>query len=91
MGANRQNVQRIVNDLQAMEFITFETNPRHRRAQLVALTDQGKQAYDSAMALQAPWVNKLSKGIPPEDLANFQRVLLLLRERLEGDELAGRE
>ena len=91
MGANRQNVQRIVNDLQALEFITFETNPRHRRAQLVVLTTKGSQAYESAMALQAPWVNNLSQGISPEDLAAFQRVLFLLRERLEGDELAGRE
>ena len=91
LGANRQNVQRIVNDLQALEFLTFETNPRHRRAQLVVLTDKGKQAYESAMALQAPWVNKLSKGISPEDLAIFQRVLLQLRERLEGDELASGE
>ncbi len=91
MGANRQNVQRVVNDLHALQFTTFETNPSHRRAQLVVLTDKGKLAYESAMALQAPWVNKLAKGIATEDLAAFQRVLLTLRHRLESDTLAGSE
>ena len=32
MGGNRQNVQRIVNDLQKMGFVTLEVNPHHRRA-----------------------------------------------------------
>jgi DNA-binding MarR family transcriptional regulator len=88
LGANRQNVQRIVNDLHTLEFLTFEPNPRHRRAQLLVLTDKGRQAYESAMALQAPWVNKLSRGLSLEDLAAFQRVLLTLRRKLENDELA---
>src|SRR5208337_4900212 len=35
IGANRQNVQRIINDLQKEEFVTFATNPHHRRAHLV--------------------------------------------------------
>src|SRR6201995_3174708 len=36
LGANRQNVQRIVNDLQKMGLIKFQPNPHHQRAQLVA-------------------------------------------------------
>ncbi len=83
LGANRQNVQRIVNDLQRMEFLSFETNPRHRRAQLVVLTARGKQAYEAAMALQAPWVNQVTHGLDLKDLEAFQRVLLSLRGRLE--------
>ena len=87
LGTNRQSVQRIVNDLYALEFLTFGTNPRHRRAHLLVLTDKGRRAYESAMALQAPWVNKLSRGLSLEDLAAFQRVLLTLRRKLENDEL----
>ena len=83
LGANRQNVQRIVNDLQRMEFLSFETNPRHRSAQLVVLTARGKQAYEAAMALQAPWVNQVTHGLDLKDLEAFQRVLLSLRGRLE--------
>src|SRR5215831_10107119 len=39
MGANRQNVQRIVNDLQKEGLVAFQSNPHHRRAQLVVLTE----------------------------------------------------
>src|ERR1700686_2301465 len=59
MGAKRQNVQRIINDLHKEGLVAFETNPHHRRAQLVVLTDKGKRAFEAAMELQAPWVNGL--------------------------------
>src|SRR5271165_971685 len=68
MGANRQNVQRIVNDLEAEGLVAFETNPHHRRAQLVVLTDKGRQAFDAAMRLQAPWINHLADGLSVKDL-----------------------
>src|ERR1700748_2765823 len=63
LGANRQNVQRIVNDLVRDALVAFETNPHHRRAQLVVLTDKGRQTFDEAMRLQRPWVNGLSDGL----------------------------
>src|SRR5271154_7460208 len=62
LGANRQNVQRIVNDLNQDGLIAFDANPHHRRAQLVVLTDKGKRAFEAAMDLQAPWVNDLADG-----------------------------
>jgi DNA-binding MarR family transcriptional regulator len=43
MGANRQNVQRIINDLHKKGLVAFETHPHHRRAQLVVLTDKGRR------------------------------------------------
>src|ERR1043166_9691921 len=33
LGANRQNVQRIVNDLHTEGLVAFKANPHHRRAQ----------------------------------------------------------
>ena len=84
MGANRQNVQRIINDLQKMGLVAFEPNPHHRRAQLVALTDEGKQTFDAAMRLQAPRVNKLSAGLSVKDVETTHRVVLALRKRLDG-------
>jgi Transcriptional regulators len=48
MGGNRQNVQRIVNDLQKMGLVTLEVNPHHRRASLVVLTDKGRRTYEEA-------------------------------------------
>ena len=85
MAGNRQNIQRIVNDLAEEGLVAFQTNPHHRRAQLVVLTEKGKQTFDAAMRLQAPWVNKLSEGLQVKDLEATHRVIAALRQKLEGD------
>lgn len=83
MGANRQNVQRIVNDLHKEGLVAFKTNPHHRRAQLVVLTDKGKRTFEAAMDLQAPWVNSLANGLAVKDMEAVQRVITVLRKNLE--------
>jgi DNA-binding MarR family transcriptional regulator len=83
LGANRQNVQRIINDLHRDGLVAFETNPHHRRAQLVLLTEKGKRAFDDAMELQAPWINNLSDGLSVKDIATVDRVVKALRAKLE--------
>lgn len=91
LGANRQNVQRIVNDLHEQGLVAFESNPHHRRAQLVVLTDKGRQTYDAAMRLQAPWVNSISAGVSVKDIQTVHRVIAKLRKNLEeNDELVER-
>ena len=85
MGANRQNVQRIINDLHKEGLVAFNANPHHRRAQLVVLTDKGKQAFDAAMRLQAPWINSLSEGLLVKDIQTMHRVIIALRQKLEGN------
>ena len=84
LGANRQNVQRIVNDLNKDGLVAFESNPHHRRAQLVVLTDKGKRAFEAAMDLQAPWVNDLADGFLVRDIGTVRRVMIALRMKLEG-------
>jgi DNA-binding MarR family transcriptional regulator len=86
LGANRQNVQRIVNDLHGEGLVGFETNPHHRRAQLVVLTDKGKQVYDAAMRLQAPWINGLADGVSVKDIETVERVITRLRQNVESSE-----
>ncbi len=83
MGANRQNVQRIINDLHEAGFVAFETNPHHRRAQLVILTERGKQIFAAAMRFQVPWVNGLAHGLAVKDIETAHRVLTTLRQRLD--------
>jgi DNA-binding MarR family transcriptional regulator len=93
LGANRQNVQRIINDLHREGLVAFDANPHHRRAQLVVLTDKGRQTYDAAMRLQAPWINDLSDGLLVRDVAIVHRVITALRQKLEGSDdaaMAGR-
>jgi len=88
LGANRQNVQRIVNDLQKEGLVAFETNPHHRRAQLVVLTDKGRLAFDAAMRLQAPWIDGLSDGLLVKDIKTVHYVITALRRKLEGNDEA---
>jgi DNA-binding MarR family transcriptional regulator len=86
LGANRQNVQRIVNDLHREALVAFEVNPHHRRAQLVMLTEKGRRAFEAAMELQAPWVNDLSDRLSVKDIETVHRVVTALRKKLEGDD-----
>jgi len=83
MGSNRQNVQRIVNDLEKEGLVAFRPNPHHRRAQLVILTDKGKKAFDAAMRLQAVWANALAEGVRVEDIETTRSVMSMLRSRME--------
>lgn len=83
LGASRQNVQRIVNDLQKEGLVAFEANPHHRRAQLVVLTDKGRRTFDAAMRLQAPWINGLADGLSVRDIETTHRVMMALRNKLE--------
>jgi len=85
LGANRQNVQRIVNDLEKEGLVAFEPNPHHRRAQLVVLTDKGRQTFDAAMRLQGPWMDNLSDGLLIKDIEAAHRIITTLRQRLEGN------
>jgi len=83
LGANRQNVQRIINDLRKEGLVAFKANPHHRRAQLVVLTDKGRQTFEAAMRLQAPWINRLSNGLSVKDIETVHRVVTALRTKLE--------
>ena len=79
-------MQRIVNDLEKEGLVSFETNPHHRRAQLVVLTDKGRQTYDAALRLQGPWVNGLSDDLAIKDIETAHSVILALRQKLDGNE-----
>ena len=83
MGGNRQNVQRIVNDLRKTGLVTLEVNPHHRRASLVVLTDKGRRTFDEAMRAQAPWANLLSEDLAIKDIDTTRRVVAELRKKLE--------
>jgi DNA-binding MarR family transcriptional regulator len=74
------------NDLHREGLVAFEANPHHRRAQLVVLTDEGRQTFDAAMRLQAPWINSISAGLAIRDIETVHRVMTALRKKLEGNE-----
>ena len=91
LGGNRQNVQRIVNDLQKDGLVEFQPNPHHRRAQLVVLTEKGRTAFRRAMELWRPWANSLAEGQSLGDVETVAAVMKALRRKLEDDESAGED
>lgn len=82
LGANRQNVQRIVNELAQEGLLRFENNPHHKRAQFAVLTEAGQRAYDDAIRAWDPAADDLARGLSSDELATALRVLSLLRSRL---------
>ena len=89
MGVTRQAVQRIANELKAGGVVAFRTNPRHKRAQLVELTDHGRDLFERAMDLQRPWAVSLGHHLSPAQVAGARETLDTLLLRLEAAE-AGR-
>lgn len=91
LGANRQNVQRIVNELAKDGIVSFEPNPHHRRAQLVTLTKEGRRIYDAVVSSYDERLHELTEGMSLSDIKAAGRVMSKLRARFEDlDEHGGR-
>lgn len=85
LGANRQNIQRIVNDLAKEGLVEFQPNPHHRRAHLVVLTEKGQRTYDASASSYHPRANVLAEGFSLEDIKTAHRVMLALGQKVEGE------
>lgn len=83
MGLHRQGVQRFVNEMAKEGIAQFQRIPHHKRAHHVLLTAKGRNILDAAIALQIPWVNALSKGLKPKDIATAKSVIDRIKTRLE--------
>jgi DNA-binding MarR family transcriptional regulator len=75
IGLTRQSVQRFVDLLERKGFVRLECNPHHRRAKLVAMTDEGEVVYLEAQKRQRPWGERLSDGLTKEELETAVAVL----------------
>ncbi len=63
LGAARQNVQRIVNDLERDGLVALRDQSASPPRPARGADRQGQQAFDAAMRLQLPWVNGLADGL----------------------------
>ena len=82
MGITRQGVQKQLNRMLDEGLFDIHQNPRHARSPLYALTEEGRQAFDKAKALQATWVNALAEGLELPELESAVRLLNTLYTRL---------
>lgn len=85
MGVSRQNVQRIVNDLVVQGLVVLTANPLHKRAHFVTMTNNGRDAYTRAMAVQRPWVATLARGVDNAQIDGALSLLGILLDRLAAD------
>lgn len=85
LGLARQSVQRVADVLEAVDLIRYDDNPRHRRARLASLTEQGRSTLARIQAAQRPWADTLGAAIGERELrqANvlLDGVLARLTER----------
>lgn len=81
MGLARQSVQRVVNDLVESGLLRYEENPDHKRAKLVALTENGVETYRLADERQIRWAKALSNGISLKELEKSLAIIRCLEER----------
>ena len=84
MGLARQNVQRLANALEAEGIIEYASNPDHKRAKLVCLTERGRSAMEELGGVQELWANETTAGIAAAEIEGATEVLRRLRLRLEG-------
>lgn len=85
MGLTRQTVQTTADTLERDGFVEYLDNPHHRRAKLIALTDQGRKALRQAEARQAAWADRLGKTAGVETLRAAVEGLRRARKQLEED------
>jgi len=80
---------RLLDRLEAMEWVTRENVPGDRRMKHVQLTEQAEPFLDEMIGAAKGIEKEILFGIPEEDVKTTHRVLLLLREKL--CEMAGLE
>ncbi len=83
MGLARQNVQRLADALKKEGIIEYVTNPDHKRAMLVCLTERGRSAMKKVGPLQELWANETASGVSAAEIQAARDVLRKLRSRLE--------
>lgn len=86
MGQARQGVQRLADLLADSGLACYQDNPRHRRAMLLSITQDGTEALRQIQHAQREWSNRLGAEIGEQELerasALMDRVLQLVTRDL---------
>jgi DNA-binding MarR family transcriptional regulator len=83
MGITRQSVQRIADLLVAKGLAEYRTNPAHRRAKLVAVTESGHEAMRRITPQHAKMAERLAALLGAERLNDIVDALLDLSAALD--------
>ena len=86
-GTSRQNIQGIVNRLEAEGCVHFAQNPAHKKSELVSATEYGLSVLEKNEDSNSKHVDALLAQCSEEELASVSGLLRRLREVLAGDEM----
>jgi DNA-binding MarR family transcriptional regulator len=75
LGLARQGVLRLADVLVADGHAEYQHNPRHQRAKLLALTDEGRSALLVVQRAQRAWADRLGARLGPHRLEEASEVL----------------
>jgi DNA-binding MarR family transcriptional regulator len=83
MGITRQSVQRIADLLVERGLAEYRPNPAHRRAKLLAPTEEGRAAISRIDPGHAAFADRLAEAFGEAELAEAVRVLERLSKVLD--------
>ncbi|MDF3145157.1 MULTISPECIES: MarR family transcriptional regulator [unclassified Streptomyces] len=83
MGITRQSVQRIADLLVDKGLAEYRPNPAHRRAKLLAPTEEGRAAISRINPGHAAFADRLAQALGEAELADAVRVLERLSKVLD--------
>jgi len=75
MALTRQSVQRVTAVLAGDGLATYQQNPAHRRAKLLAMTHRGREALALIQAGQRVWANAVGAEVGETDLRRAGEIL----------------
>lgn len=80
MGLSRQAVQKSTNEMAALGLVETRDNPDRRRSKVIALTDAGRTAYETALELwRLEWTGPMEEILTEEEILTTMRLLRRLR------------
>lgn len=81
-GTSRQNIQILVNRLEARGCVELSRNPAHKRSGLVQLTGPGKALFSQAAGQEARFLADLLSRVPEAEVVSAASLLRQLRQML---------
>jgi DNA-binding MarR family transcriptional regulator len=75
MGMTRQGVQRVADVLVDRGLAEYRANPAHRRAKLLACTEDGYWAIRRISIAQHPWADEVGSAIGAAELRNAREIM----------------
>lgn len=82
MNLQRQTVLRFADALVDSGMIRFSTNPNHKRARLLSITDKGKRALASIEQREVEWAKRIVSTLSQKELEGAVKTLSVFRENI---------